>query len=87
MRDPLLGRVGLIALRVEPNKEGDVFVVLTKDKELPPVEPYVVRVTALVGGKAVSTDVTLPNSGERVEVPWNGTTFGAPKLIKGQEAL
>ena len=85
--EALLGRVGLIALRVEPNKEGDVFVVLTKDKELPPVEPYVVRVTALVGGKAVSTDVTLPNSGERVEVPWNGTTFGAPKLIKGQEAL
>jgi hypothetical protein len=61
-----------------------MLVVLSKDAELPPVEPYVVRVTALIGDQVKSAEVELPNTGERVEVPWDGAAFGTPRIVKGQ---
>jgi tetratricopeptide (TPR) repeat protein/Mg-chelatase subunit ChlD len=82
--EAILGKVGLVALRVAPGKSGEVLVVLSRDRELPPVEPYVVRVTALVGDQIKSTDVEVPNTGERVEVPWDGAAFGTPRIVKGQ---
>ncbi len=83
--EALLGRVGLVAVRLEPGKDSESLLVLTRDKELPPAEPYVVRLTALLGDQAISVEVTLPNTGERVEVPWTGA-FGAPRTVKGLEA-
>lgn len=81
----LATKIGLVALHLEPADPGavtEVFVSLARSKALAPVEPYRVKLHAIVGGKLVSTEVELPASGERIEVDLKEGAFGAPRVAK-----
>jgi len=80
------GRVGLVALLLEPGGEGEVLVSLARPKALLPAEPCPVTLSALVAGKLVSFVVELPPSGGRVEVGFDGKAFTGIKPAKPKAA-
>ncbi len=82
----LAGKVGLIALLLEPGEDREVLLSMARPKALLPAEPFKVMVSAIVAGKLVSFEVELPPSGERVELGFDGQAFTGVKPAKPKAA-